>query len=275
MNGRPPQLNKDAARPAALPLSVVIPVYNEAENITPTLRELVRYLPSDYEIICVYDFDQDTTVPVLRHWQGELPGLRLLKNQIARGASGAIRTGLRAARGERIVVVMADLCDDVSQIPVLMQQVPDHADIACPSRYCPGGEQHLKNRLKVWLPKAANFLLRHLVGISSQDCTNSYKMYSRSWLEQLRLTSTISFSVTLEIIAKTHCLKGRIVEIPTVWKGRQFGQSTFKIGRAVPAYMKWFLLAALRNRLLPVPPALLRRWLLATHDASGDPVEAA
>jgi len=236
-------------------LSVVIPVYNEDRNIVPTIHRINECVPVTHEIICVYDFDEDTTVPVIRELQQQQYGqLRLAKNTIARGPSGAIRTGFREARGSRVLVVMADLCDDLSQVPQMLDLVPEHADVACPSRYCAGGRQLMEAvTAKVWFPKTAGFLLERLVALPTRDPTNSYKMYSADMLKSLELTSTIMFSVTLEVVVKAHCLGRRIVEIPTVWRDREHGASNFRIGPAVPAYFKWFLLALLRNRVFHLP----------------------
>jgi hypothetical protein len=154
---------------------------------------------------------------------------------------------------------MADLCDDFTQIPHLLRLVPAEADIACPSRYCAGGAQQLAPSLKVWAPKFAGRLLKWLTGMPTYDPTNSFKLYSAEVLRNIRLTSTVSFSVTLEIMAKAHCLGYRIVEVPTVWADRQHGKSNFNLRRALIAYFPWFCVAMLRGRLLRVPQSWLRK----------------
>src|SRR5213594_2954247 len=125
-------------------LSVVIPVYNEPENISLAVNALAKNIPVPCEILAVYDFDGDTTVPVLRQLQREHSELRLVKNDVARGPSGALRAGFAQARAPLVLVTMADLCDDVSQIPRLLQLAKNGADLVAPSRYCAGGEQQLK-----------------------------------------------------------------------------------------------------------------------------------
>jgi dolichol-phosphate mannosyltransferase len=238
-----------------LPLSVVIPVYNEPDNIGPTLEALTRQIPIPHELIVVYDHDEDTTLPKLRALLNTYPQLRVVKNAVARGPSGALREGFRQAVGDRILVVMADQCDDFSQIAELIDLVPRHAAIACPSRYCVGGAQELSG-LKVWAPRTAGLLLKLLSGLETRDPTNSFKMYSGAMLRQIRLTSTVSFSVTLEIVAKAHGLGFPIVEIPTVWRDRSYGKTNFNLYRSLGAYMPWFLLAILGMRFLP----LRRSW---------------
>ena len=245
----------------AIDLTVVIPVYNEGENIALTLDGLDQSVPVSHEILIVYDADSDTTLPVVRPLLEKHPNWRLVQNDIARGPSGALWTGFKHARGGRILVVMADLCDDVSQIGALLSIVPELADIACPSRYCPGGRQELKGALvKGWAPRAAGRLLRLFAGLPTYDPTNSFKLYSTRLLDDLRLVSTVSFSVTIEIIAKAHCLGYRIEEIPTTWADRRFGKSNFKVGRSLVTYFPWFCLMLLRGRLIRLPVSWFRAW---------------
>ena len=80
-------------------LSVVIPVYNEGENVVPTLRGVVEHTRTrPLEVLVVHDFDEDTTVPVVRRLQAEFPQVRLHKNTLGRGVLNAMKSGLRAAR---------------------------------------------------------------------------------------------------------------------------------------------------------------------------------
>lgn len=248
-------------------LSVVIPVYNEGLNIEKTLHALRASIPVLHEVIVVYDREEDSTLPVVRPLLPSYDGLRLVRNSVTPGPSGALRTGFLHAKASRVLVVMADLCDDFSQIPLLLSLVPARADIACPSRYCEGGVQQLDPSLKVWAPKFAGRLLKWFTGIPTYDPTNSFKLYSAAVLRDVRLVSTISFSVTLEIVVKAHCLGYRIVEIPTVWADRQHGKSNFHLRRSLVAYFPWFCVALLRGRLFRLPQSWLR-WLFA-HPASG------
>jgi len=248
-----------------LELSVVMPVHNEGLNIEKTLQALKANVPVPHEVIIVYDRDEDETLPAVRPLLTFYDGLRLVRNTIAPGPSGALRMGFQHASSDRVLVVMADLCDDFTQIGQLLSLVPNVADIACPSRYCKGGVQQLKPSLKVWAPKFAGRLMKWLTGIPTYDPTNSFKLYSASVLNAFSLSSTVSFSVTLEIIAKAHCLGYRIVEVPTVWADRQHGKSNFNLRRSIVSYFPWFCVAMLRGRLLRLPRPWLR--MLFAHQS--------
>lgn len=227
-------------------LSIVIPVYNERENIVKTLGEIKKYITIPHEILIVYDFDEDTTLTALKHIK-KPNNLFLIKNTVAKGPSGAIRTGMKKAKGSFVLVTMADLCDDLSQVDDLLDIASENVAIVCPSRYCRGGKQYLKRSLKVWAPRSAGLLLKVLAGIPTVDPTNSFKLYSTHMLKKLALTSTKSFSITLEIVVKAHALGYKIVEIPTVWKDRQHGKTHFQFWRSLAPYFKWFCFAIINR----------------------------
>ena len=230
-----------------LQLSIVIPVYNEKENILKTLTEIKKHIQMPHEILIVYDFDKDATLPIVKPLLKKNPHIKLAKNIIKRGPSGAIRTGFLKARAPYVLVTMADLCDDLSQVNTMLTLMLDNVDIVCPSRYCKGGKQQLKSSLKVLAPRTAGFLLRKLTGIPTYDPTNSYKLYSKKLLDSLMLTSSVSFSVTLEIIVKAYIKGYKIIEIPTVWTDRQHGKTNFKLGRSLIYYFPWFLYALVHS----------------------------
>lgn len=79
-------------------LSVVLPVYNEGEAVAPVVRALAAAIHIPCEILIVYDFDGDTTVPVARALASELPAVRPLRNELGRGVLNAMKAGIAAAR---------------------------------------------------------------------------------------------------------------------------------------------------------------------------------
>ncbi|MEO8463576.1 MAG: glycosyltransferase, partial [Chloroflexota bacterium] len=93
-------------------LSVVLPVFNEGETVEPVLRALDAAISASHELIVVWDFDGDTTRPVVERLAFELPALRGLRNDLGRGVLNAMKTGIAAARGEFILISMADGSDE-------------------------------------------------------------------------------------------------------------------------------------------------------------------
>src|SRR5260370_4273579 len=101
-------------------LSVVVPAYNEGENVWPTLRGIVtRTNTRPIEGLVVHDFDGDTTLPVVKRLQAELPELSLHRNDIGRGVLNALKSGLGAAKAPLVLVTMGDGSDDPGDIDAI------------------------------------------------------------------------------------------------------------------------------------------------------------
>src|ERR1035437_8902276 len=96
-------------------LSVVLPVYNEGEAVAPVIRALVAGIHVPCEILVVYDFDADTTVPVARALAAELPSVKPMRNDLGRGVLNAMKAGIAAARAPYVLVSMADASDEIGR----------------------------------------------------------------------------------------------------------------------------------------------------------------
>ena len=97
-------------------ISLVVPVYNEADNIGPFLRELEAALAEPHEVLVVYDFPEDSTVPAVAALSPPCPAVRLVHNQLGKGVLNALKAGFQAARGDVIVVMMADRSDEPADV---------------------------------------------------------------------------------------------------------------------------------------------------------------
>jgi glycosyltransferase involved in cell wall biosynthesis len=245
----PPAPEAAAAAPNPV-LTLVIPVYNEAENIVPTLRTIASVGLPPHEVLVVYDRDEDTTVPVLHQHQAEFPAMRPVKNQRGKGALNAIRSGIDQARGEGVVVVMADLADDLRGLVPMVAAFQAGADVVCGSRYVRGGEQRGGPVLKGLLSRTAGLSLHHLTGIPTHDVTNSFKLYRRTFLQQVEIESTGGFEIGMELTIKAFLAGKKVVEVPSVWTDRSAGESRFDMRRWLPRYLGWYVYA-LRGRWLP------------------------
>jgi dolichol-phosphate mannosyltransferase len=102
-------------------LSVVIPVRNEAENIRTTLSALSAVVQVPAEVLIVYDDENDPTLPVVRaSTPPPMIEYRLIRNNLGRGPANALKAGFAAAKGEAVVVMMADLSDDLPVLPNML-----------------------------------------------------------------------------------------------------------------------------------------------------------
>ena len=226
-------------------VTIVVPVYNEGGNIRQTLAELDAKVRVDAEVWLVYDRDDDTTVPPARELEGKtrLP-FRLVRNKYGRGALNAIKTGLEDAKGEFVVVTMADLCDPPEVINEMVAAAEcEKADIVCASRYMKGGKQYGGPKFKGFLSHAAGLLLHLFARLPTHDPTNSFKLYRRSFLDAAVIESTGGFELGLELVVKAREAGRKIVEVPTTWHDRVAGKSNFRLWKWLPRYLRWFFRA--------------------------------
>lgn len=238
-------------------LSIVIPVYNEGEAIVPILRNLEAGLKTTHEILIVYDFDEDTTVPPVRALATELPNLRGLRNDIGRGVLNALKAGIAASTGTFVLVTMADGSDEPDVIESMLDLGRAGADLVAASRYMNRGRQIGGPRIKSLLSRLAGLTLHWFAGLPIHDPTNNFKLYRRSFLTATPIESRAGFEVALELSVKAYVGGSRLGEVPTTWRDRSTGQSNFKLRAWLPEYSRWYRYAfvhRLRRR-----PAFLRR----------------
>lgn len=225
------------------PLSIVIPVRNEAENIGSMLAGVAEAITIPAEILLVYDDESDSTLPVIR----ALPTskqiqYRTIRNTFGPGPANALKAGFHAARGEALIVMMADRSDDLRALRPMIDKFEAGYDLICGSRYVAGGEQIGGPWLKGKLSRLAGLTL-HAAGLPVHDATNSFKLYRTELLRSLNLSSAGGFEINLEIIAKAWRRRWRITEVPSRWTDRTAGRSNFKLLRWLPRYLKWYLYA--------------------------------
>jgi dolichol-phosphate mannosyltransferase len=230
-------------------LALIVPVYNEAENFPALLAEIERSIPEPFVVHVVYDFDADTTVPVARAFAKERPWLRLVKNQHGRGVVAAIRTGFQEVSDGPALVIMADLSDDLSIVPRLIELYRQGNRIVCPSRYVRGGRQIGGPLFKRALSRMAGLSLRVLAGFPTHDATNNFRLYDAALVNELGIESTGGFELALELTAKAHHQGVKIAEVPSTWRDRTAGQSQFKLMKWLPKYLYWYTYALSGGRL--------------------------
>jgi dolichol-phosphate mannosyltransferase len=222
-------------------LSVVVPVYNEGENVVPTLRGLVEQTRTrPLEVLVVHDFDEDTTVPVVKRLQSELPELHLHRNNLGRGVVNALKSGLAAARAPYVLVTMGDGSDDPGDIDAMYVLAQDGADVVAGSRYMKGGHQVGGPLLKRTMSRVAGLSLHWLGGLPIHDATSNYRLYSKRLLQRVTIESTGGFELGLELTVKAYVLGMRVAEVPTTWSDRTAGESRFRLWKWLPRYLHWY-----------------------------------
>jgi glycosyltransferase involved in cell wall biosynthesis len=232
----------------AFELAIVLPVYNEGEAVEPVLRALSAGVRTPHEMVVVYDFDEDTTVPVVERLRAELPGLRGLRNDLGRGVLNAMKAGIAGTSAPYVLISMADGSDEPQVVDPMVTLARDGADVVSASRYMKGGRQIGGPPLKRLLSRAAGLTLHWFAGVPTHDPTNNFKLYSRTFLDATTIESTAGFELALELTVKATLAGRRVAEVPTTWRDRTEGQSNFKLRQWLPHYLHWYW-AAMRARL--------------------------
>ncbi len=234
------------------PVEIIIPVYNEGENIVRTLEEIETKIKHPHRILVVYDFDEDNTLPPLNRFIDRVGhgGIRTEKNHYGKGALNAIKSGFEAAKEDLVLVCMGDLSDDMSAVGPMLAMMDSGCDVVCGSRYMRGGRQIGGPLLKGLLARLAGLSLHFLAGVPTHDVSNSFKMYRSSFLKKITIESQGGFEIGMEILVKAHLMGSKIGEVPSTWRDRSGGESKFLLWKWLPSYLHWYLVA-MRIRALP------------------------
>jgi len=224
------------------PLGIIIPVYNEGANIKATVNAIEQIVKTSHRIYIVYDFDGDNTLPVAKEMRQKGLPVELLKNPV-RGVANAIKTGLRNAPHNYLLVTMADLSDDYSVVDRMCQLITEGYDMVCGSRYMKGGKQIGGPFFKKLLSRTAGLTLKYFAGLPVHDITNSFKLYRKSMVDNIDIQSESGFEIGMEIVVKAHFAGYKITELPCTWTDRQAGCSRFRIFKWMPKYLRWYFYA--------------------------------
>ena len=225
-------------------LTIVIPVYNEGANFRPLWATIASSIKTPLHAIVVYDFDADNTLPVVAEIiaSGE-SRIALHKNSYGRGVTGAIKTGLEAVASGPVLVTMADLSDDLTQVDDMYALYLEGFDLVCGSRYMKGGRLIGGPFFKQAMSRFSGLSLHYLRGMPTHDATNSFKLYDAAMVRELRVESVAGFELGLELTVKAYLHGYRIAELPSTWRDRTEGTSNFKLIEWLPHYLKWYFYA--------------------------------
>lgn len=224
-------------------VTIVVPAYNEGEEIAGFLTRVAETVTLPFELLVVVDTEQDTTIPVVQRMAAQDPRIRHVVNTYGRGPAQAIRYGFDTAAAPTVVVTMADGSDDPRQIDELTVLVERGVVVAAGSRYMPGGQQIGGPRLKRTLSRLAGQSLHLFAGIGTRDATNSFKAYNADFVRTVTVQSRDGFEIGLELTAKARRARLPVAELPTIWLDRTTGVSNFQLRKWIPKYLRWYFFA--------------------------------
>jgi len=210
-------------------LSIVVPLFNEEENLPELARTIFDVLgdrPEFVELLLVDDGSRDRTADIAAELASTEPRLRLVRHERNRGLGAAMRTGFDAARGELVLYTDADLPFDITLIPELWSfGASDTVVAGCRSNRGEGARRWV-------LSRAYNILCRTLLGLDLRDVNFACKLIPRWTLRQMRLTSEGSF-IDAELLLECRRQGLKIFEFPMTYYPRVRGVSTLSRPRVI------------------------------------------
>ena len=219
----------------AVSLSITIPAYLEAGNLAkllPSIKRAAAALTPNYEVLIV-DTERplDSTAAVC-----VVHGVRHIYRTGGNSYGDAIRTIVREARGEYVLTMDAD----GSHSPYYfasMWAARECYDITIGSRYAPGGGTE-NPQILIFMSYIVNLIFRIAFSIRAKDVTNSFRLYRRDLLSELRLESN-NFDILEEILIKAtlRCPPARIGEVPITFRRRKAGKSKRKLTQFAFGYL--------------------------------------
>ncbi len=248
-------------------LSIIIPCYNEADNVTqlrddffPVVHDLARTRTA--EVVFVDDGSRDDTWNALTSAFGNYDtqniSVRFERHAVNRGLGAAIRTGLMATRGDIVITTDSDATYKFSEIPALLALLAKDIDIVIASPYHPAGGVANVPGYRLVLSQGSSLLYRILVDWNIHTYTSLFRAYRRRVIERVSFQSD-GFLAGTELLVNAMLAGYRVAEYPTVLHSRVHGTSKAKLIRTIQAHLHFqaqIFLRRLNHRLVPTKSSI-------------------
>ena len=215
--------------PASPGLWLVIPTYNEADNIEGLVAGASEFLPAERRILIVDDASPDGTGEIADRLAAGRDDVEVLHRARKEGLGPAYIAGFRTAlaAGAQLVAQMdADFSHDPADLPRLLAAA-DGADVVLGSRYVSGGGVVDWGPIRRLISRAGSAYARAVLGVGIRDLTGGFKVFRRQALEAIGLETVPSLGYAFQVETTYRALRGgfRVVEVPIVFRERRVGQS--------------------------------------------------
>ncbi len=214
---------------------MVVPTYNEAENLPPLLQDILA-LPVDVKVINVDDGSPDGTGDIAEAWAASHPGRVFPVHRRGKlGLGTAYIAGYRRAfelGATHVLTMDADFSHNPRYIPDMIAKAASaSADVVIGSRYVPGGAMLYCPWYRKALSGGANLIARTALGLHAHDATAGFRLYRREVLESIDLNRIFSsgYSFLVEMLYLVERKGWKVAEVPVVYEDRMAGQT--KISR--------------------------------------------
>lgn len=234
-------------------VSIVIPTYNERENIPILVERLAKALRDyDYEIIIVDDNSPDGTAEVARELSEKYP-IRVFVREKKLGLGTAVLYGFSKAQGDVFVVMDADLQHPPEIIPKLLEKIKT-ADIAIASRYVKGGQAKGLSGMRKVISHGARFLSYLFIPrtLKVKDPMSGFFAVKKEVVENVKMRG-IGYKILVEILAKGKWKK--VAEVPFVFEPRKYGASKLS-KKEITNYLKQLLFVSWDTKTIIIPVSI-------------------
>ena len=228
------------------PVWVVLPTYNERENLQPVVagvRAALAPVAPDHRLLVVDDSSPDGTGELADELAAHDPAVQVLHRPVKEGLGQAYIAGFRLAleQGAALVIEMdADLSHDPAHLPAMIEAARD-ADLVLGSRYVPGGAVHNWGATRRLVSRGGCWYARVVLGLPVRDLTGGFKCFRRAVLEAIDLEAVRSqgFAFQVELTYRAIQQGFRVKEIPIAFTDRRVGQS--KMSKRIVLEAMWMV----------------------------------
>jgi dolichol-phosphate mannosyltransferase len=223
------------------PAWLVLPTYNEADNIEAFVEAVWGKLPASARILIVDDNSPDGTGEIADRLAERLPAVSVLHRPRKEGLGPAYVAGFRRARAEGggdVIEMVSDFSHDPAYLPRLLE-AGERADLAIGSRYVDGGGVTEWSALRRAISRGGSAYARLMLGVKVRDLTGGFKCFRREVLEAIDLDSIESRGYAFQVEMTYRAIRSgfEVVEVPIVFRERRAGAS--KMDRSIVAEAIW------------------------------------
>jgi dolichol-phosphate mannosyltransferase len=228
--------------------SVIIPAYNEEENIEPLVDDLLKTLRGyDAEVVIVDDNSGDRTREISEKLGRENKNVQVIRRKTGpRGMGHTLMEGTQKASGEYVIWVMGDRSDRLETIKDMIGVAEYGADMVIASRYMKGGSRGELDADKAFFGSTYTAIARAIFGLPVHDITNAFRLIRKNVLKDVK-TESGDFAISPELAIKAHMKGYKIREVPTTYYNRRAGQTKFKLFKMGARYVSLYALKLTYN----------------------------
>jgi dolichol-phosphate mannosyltransferase len=220
---------------------VILPTYNEAENLERIVSAVLEQLPPSRQVLIVDDSSPDGTGEIADRLAAGDDSVAVLHRERKEGLGPAYLAGFRVALdggAQRIIEMDADFSHDPAYLPDLIAAT-GHADLAIGSRYIPGGGVTDWGPMRRFISRGGSAYARAALGLPVRDLTGGFKCFRREVLESINLDTIEARGYAFQVETTYRAIRAgfRVVEVPIVFKDRRDGSS--KMSKSIIAEAMW------------------------------------